>query len=167
MAFLHSTIIILFFISFFQESDAKFFEIKSLSNGNYFVIFHNGLFIYNHNFMQTKVLKNFYPTISNSDRIIIKDHIFQENIYIFCIINNYLYIYDDSKGTLKGITIGNQFLNYKYYDIFPYNTKDKKLNLIFNSIIIFSQQDDCGRFDICPYYYFIYVNDYNIKSLFH
>jgi len=163
MAFLHSSIIILLFISFFKEIGSKFFEIKSLSSGNYFVIFHNGLFIYNYNFEQTKVLQRFYQSISDFDRIIIKDHIFKENIYIFCIINNYLYIYDDSKEKIRGITIPNQLSNYKYFDIFPYNTNKNELNFILNSIIIFSQQDDCGRFDICPYYYFIYVNDYNIN----
>ena len=130
MAFLQPTIIILLFISFFRESDAKFFEIKSLSNGNYFVIFHNGLFIYNHNFMRTKVLKNFYTTISNSDRIIIKDHIFKENIYIFCIINNYLYIYDDSKGKITGITIPNQLSNYYYFiNVNDYNIYYERNNL--------------------------------------
>ena len=164
MAFFHSTIIMLYFISFLQESCAKFFEIKSLSSGKYFVIFDNGIFIYDVNFKQLKVLQNFNRILSNSDRIIIKDHIFNEKIYIFGIINNYLYIYDDSKEIIIMNSIDNKLLNYRYYDILPYNTKENKLNFILKSIIFKSQEQNCGYKQKCTYYYyFIILSDYNIN----
>ena len=122
-------------ISLLPKNETKFIEIKSLNSGKYFVVFDNGLFIYNSDFSE---IKAFTPIeINSSERLIIIKHINQENIYIFCLIKNYLYIYDEKNNKFVPLQmnelIEKKLIDYKYYNIIPYN-KDNKLKLIISSL---------------------------------
>ena len=72
------------------------------------------------------------------DNITIIKHVNNENIYIFCLSGSYLYIYDDKtkKIYFNKMTdlVDKENLNYKYYNIIPYNTDNNGLNFIISSI---------------------------------
>ena len=93
----------------------------------------------------------------------IRKHINNENVYIFCRINNYLYIYDENNDKLSEFKmskyVDKNLLNYKYYNVIPYNTNDNKLNIIISSLV--KEVKICGWFSYCDYYYNVYI-DYNI-----
>ena len=47
-------LIIYYLISFLPKNEAKFIELESLSNGNYFIIFDSGIFIYDNELKEKK-----------------------------------------------------------------------------------------------------------------
>ena len=156
------TILTLFLLTFLPKSETKFIEIKSISSENYLVVFDTGFFIYDNNLTSIKSLFNFTSSIVDLDNIIITKHIYKTNIYIFCLIQNYIYIYDDSKRKIfnydiKSLVEDEEFINYKYGNIIPYNTEKDKMNLILSSLK--NKQNWCYK--KCHYDY-IYM-DYNIK----
>ena len=163
-------LIIIYLISFLPKNEAKFIELESLSSGNYFIVLDSGIFIYNNELKEKKSLRDFERNnkIGTSDIINIRKHIYNENIYIFCRINNYLYIYDEYNNKLTSFImtyyVDQTLLNYKYYNIIPYNTNDNKLNIIISSIREEVKKEWCWESIRCKYYYYYndYI-DYNIK----
>ena len=116
-----SLIILIYLLSILPKTNSKFIDIKSLNSEKYFVVFDNGLYIYDNNFAQIKPLESF-RTFSSNNLFIIK-HIYQGNVYIFCLISNYLYIYDETRDKFSSFPINNliesEHLKYPYYNIIP------------------------------------------------
>ena len=116
--------------------NSKFIEIKSLSSGKYLVLFDNKISIYNNNFIENKTLETFSNLIRGTDNIIINKHIYNQDIFIFILIKNYLYIYDDKRENFFSFNVANSvksnYLKYKYYNLLPYNTNNNKLNIVIN-----------------------------------
>ena len=139
MDFLKLNIILLYIICFIPGYETKFLDIKSLNSENYFVLLDNGVFICDYNLNFKKTLIFFNQTIRDTEKVIIKKHIHKDEIYIFCLIKEYVFIYFDSLQSLFYISINqlvnSQYLDYKYYNIIPYNTKENNLNFIINSIV--------------------------------
>ena len=128
---------LLYIILYLPLSAAKFIEIKTLSSGKYFIAFHDKFAIYNKDFTPKITFNYQSASIQNTDNIIINKYIFNGNIFIFSLINNYIYVYNDNKEKFfyKNIyyLIDNTYLSYEYYNIIPYN-KDGILKLGFISI---------------------------------
>ena len=146
-------------ISLLPKNEIKFIEIKSLNSGKYFVVFDNGLFIYNSDFSESNNLKSI--EIDSSERLIIIKHINQENVYIFCLINKYLYIYDEKNNKIVSFQIDKliekELIDYQYYNIIPYN-RDNKLKLIISSLKTEKKKENFFLFCWCwnyKYYYFL------------
>ena len=159
----------LLLISFLPKYKAKFIEIKSLKSENYFVVFDYGFSIYDHNLSLVKSLFNFTKKIYDTDNIIITKHINKENIYIFCLIKDYLYIYDDYKEKIAKYDINSyvedkELLKYKYYNIIPYNSEQKHLKLIISSIKVEIERVNYSKNRYYEdYYYYNKYLDYNIN----
>ena len=162
--------LIIYLISLLPKNETKFIDIKSLNSENYFVVFDNGLFIYNSDFIKIKTLMSI--EINASERLIIIKHIHinQENIYIFCLINNYLYIYDEKNNKIVSFPmnelIEKDLIEYKYYNIIPYN-RDNKLKLIINSLKKEKKREKCFLILFCwkdKYYYYNVYKDYDIND---
>ena len=169
MVFVTLIVKILLLISFLPKYKAKFLEIKSLKSENYFVVFDNGFFIYDCNFSLIKSLFNFTSKIIDSDNIIITKHINKEIIYIFCLIKDYLYIYNDYMGKIIQHDINSyvedkELLKYKYYIFIPYNTIEGNLNLIISSIKEKIERKYYRRRYYDEYYYYNIYLDYNINN---
>ena len=148
------------------ECKTKYMNIKSLNNGKCLLVYDTGIYIWDYNNENLNTLINF-ESINPTDNVIIIKHIFNNNIYIFCLIRDYLYIYIDGKEGVSNFQLNkfldNEFLNYKYYNIIPYNINNEKINFILSSmkdeikkncyLLIFCKQNH--------YFYNSYL-DYNI-----
>ena len=161
----YSLEIILFLIILLSKYETKFIDIKSLSFG-YFAIFDDALIIYYSNFTVQYFL-NYKSEIVSWDNITIIRHVYNENIYIFCLIGNYLYIYDDKNEKIVDININEiidkELLNYRYYKIIPYNTYNNDLNLIITTIKEEKITEKIGRNYYDYLYYYNYYLDFNIN----
>ena len=165
-----SLIILIYLLSILPKTNSKFIDIKSLNSEKYFVVFDNGLYIYDNNFAKIKRLESF-RTFSSNNLFIIK-HIYQRNVYIICLISNYLYIYDETRDKFSFFQMNDiieyELLKYSYYNIIPYNNNNNKLNLIISSIKEELKVERCewNKYFIgCKdKYYYVYYNiykDYN------
>ena len=54
-----SLIILIYLLSILPKTNSKFIDIKSLNSEKYFVVFDNGLYIYDNNFAKIKRLESF------------------------------------------------------------------------------------------------------------
>ena len=154
-------ILIIFLISLPSTKETKFIEIKSLKSGKYFIVFDTNLFIYDTHLKNENTLTGFKMNFS-SNLIIIK-HIFQENTYIFCLINDYIYLYDENENNLSSFKmkdlIGSELLDYEYINIIPYNDNNK-LKLIISSLKEELKAEKCFWFIGCWDYNYYYYNVY-------
>ena len=145
----------------------KYMNIKSLKYDKYFLVYDTNIYIWDYNNENPKSILNF-KSIEPADNIIIIKHIYNKNIYIFCLIRDYLHIYVEQKNQIFNFSISQflegELLYYKYYNIIPYNTKNNKLNFIVSSLKEEIKEENCILLWWCdeiPYYYNTYL-DYNI-----
>ena len=154
-------ILIIFLISLPSTKETKFIEIKSLKSGKYFIVFDTNLFIYNKHLKLENTLTGF--KMNSSSNLIIIKHIFQENTYIFCLINDYIYLYNENENKLLSFKmkdlIGSELLDYEYINIIPYNDNNK-LKLIISSLKEELKAEKCFWFIGCWDYNYYYYNVY-------
>ena len=118
--------------------------------------FDSGIYLYNNDFTEKNEISNIY--LSSLEKINIIKHIFNNKIYIFCLINNNLYFYDYSKSYFQNFNSIVDWYMIDYVNIIPFNTystKGNKLKLIKTLI-------DCDYYDyyfICTYYDVIFKNN--------
>ena len=148
------------------ECKTKYMNIKSLNNGKCLLVYDTDIYIWDYNNDNLNSLINF-ESINPTDNVIIIKHIFNNNIYIFCLIRDYLYIYIDGKTGISYFRISNfldnKFLKYKYYNIIPYTNYDK-IDFILSSLKEEIKEENCIFWVFCDenhYYYNSYL-DYNI-----
>ena len=160
---------LLFIFLFLQLYTSKFIDIKNLSSGKYLIVFDDKIKIYDSNFKEKKSFKyeGGNTNQNQNNNIIITKHIYSENIYIFCLIKNYIYLYDDKNEKFYSKKINDlidyEYLNYEYFNIIPYNTSDNKMGLVLSTIKKNKYERNFGYYYRYYYYYF----DYNIKILFY
>ena len=154
---------ILIIIYLIITNERKFLEIKRLSSDKYFVIFDTELVVYTNDFTENKSILNFSKIIDSFDSTRIKTYTYNGTIFIFCLIENELFIYDDNKEKIfkfnMNSLISRNLLEYKYYNIIPYNTNNN-LNLIIYSIRNQLYYINPYRSFAC--YYNVYIH-FNIK----
>jgi len=158
-------IVIIYIIVIMPTKEKKFIEAKNLNSGFFFVVFDTGLSVYDNNLAYYKFHLDFSEQIKDFDNIIILKHIYEGNIFIFCLIKDKLFIYDDNKSKLFEFEMTSlidiKLLEYKYYSIIPYN-KNSNLNLIIYTI---KEQIICWNYNCreYTYRYYNYYIDFNIK----
>lgn len=137
-------IVIIYFFSFFilvESTGNKFLKIRKLSSGEYFVIFENKINIYNSNFTNCSTIKEeINVKVNNINNITIYEYIKDENqIYVLCLINKYLYVYDysNNQNLLYNLLKELNDLNYDdegyYFNFIPY-LKNGNINFIISLI---------------------------------
>ena len=158
-------IVIIYLIVIMPTNEKKFIEAKNLNSDFFFVVFDTGLYVYDNNLAYCKFHSDFSEQINDFDNIIILKHIYEENIFIFCLIKDKLFIYDDNKSKLFKFEMTSlidiKLLEYKYYSIIPYN-KNSNLNLVIYTIEkeIICRKKNCREY---TYRYYNYYINFNIK----
>ena len=120
--------------SFAQE----FIDMKKLSlyNSSYFAIFDTGLYLYDFNALNFSLIHKFNTNEykNSNNKINITELYYEYKAYIFCLVNEYLFIF--SEYTYK--LIYNKIEEIKtfdgYYNIMPYKMENNNLNffMVFN-----------------------------------
>ena len=115
-----------------------FIDIKKLSlSDSYFVVLDSGLYLYNFNNFNTldcSIILSFNSTVyrSSNNKIILNEINDDYNSYILCLVNKYLFIFNENNNKTISYQI-NDFnpLSYKYYDLLPYKYEHNNLSFIF------------------------------------
>ena len=115
-----------------------FIDIKKLSfNNDYFVILDTGLYLYDSNFKHCALIHQFnekeYKTNVAYNKINITELYNEQNAYILCLINEYLFILDEYTYKVMNFTINeiNNFTNNNdYYNIMPYKIENNNISFI-------------------------------------
>ena len=119
-----------------KANDNNFLKLKELSTGEYFVIFEKSINIYNSDFTHCSSIFSFNnsdinPNLNNIDNITISEYYQDENqIYVLCLINEYLFIYNYINNNLTThklielkIYLTEESDPY-YYNFIPYKVGD-------------------------------------------
>ena len=124
-------ILILIKVSFEEE----FIDIKKLSiyDSSYFVIFDNGLYLYDLNALNYVIIHEFNSDefLDSNNIINITELYYGHKAYIFCLINKYLFILNEFTFKMFNYQI-NEVSNYNdnYYNIMPYKIENNNISFI-------------------------------------
>ena len=133
----------------------EFIDIKKLSScDDFFVILDTGLYLYDFNIDNCNLIYKFNNNEIKSkeiNNINITELYNEKNAYIFCLVNEYLFIFDEYTYQLFNCTINeiNDF-NDGYYNLMPYKIE----NNISNFIIAFNNETN-------KLYFYFYNFDIN------
>ena len=136
--FINNSSKILYIIIFFTmilENNCEFLTIKKISSsGDYFVVFNDGLYLYDSNLIKNSRVFTFNNNqkIGNTDNFIISDLINNNQTYIICLIKKYLYVYDDSQKKIVNTYYLDKLSNSdyndeKFYNMIIYDVKNNNL----------------------------------------
>ena len=137
----HIIIIYLYyiFISINEAFSQTFIDMKKLSiRDNYFVVLDSGLYLYNFNTLNCSLIHEFNNIeYKNSDNnILINELYYSYKAYIFCLVNEYLFIFNEKTFTLLNYKINeiSLFTN-NFYNILPYNIQNNNISfiIVFNN----------------------------------
>ena len=126
----------------------EFIDIKKLSScDDYFVVLDTGLYLYDFNTNNCSILHQFNNSvyrINTNNNINLTELYYRYRAYIFCLVNEYLFIFNEYTNQLFNYKINeiNDFINY-YYNILPY----KMENNITSFIIVSNVDTMCLNFD--------------------
>ena len=78
-----------------QPINGTYPKVRQLSEEQYLVILNNGKYIYNHNYTNFSLIKNFenkqiINNNENNQKTTISEYKDNDNYYILCLLNNYL-----------------------------------------------------------------------------
>ena len=125
----------------------EFIDIKKLSScDDYFVVLDTGLYLYDFNTNNCSILYQFNNSvyrINTNNNINLTELYYRYRAYIFCLVNEYLFIFNEYTNQLFNYKINeiNNFIN--YYNILPY----KMENNITSFIIVSNVDTMCLNFD--------------------
>ena len=113
-----------------------FIDIKKLSlSDSYFVVLDSGLYLYNFNTLDCSIILSFNSTVyrSSNDKIILNELNGDYNSYILCLVNEYLFIFNENNNK----TISYQIKDFnlspdKYYDLLPYKFQQNNISFIIS-----------------------------------
>ena len=115
----------------------EFIGLKKLSLcDDYFVILDSGLYLYDINGLNLVTIyefKNEYQ--SSNNKINLTELHYNENAYIFCLINEYLFIYNESSYQIYNFEIERiKTLSSNYYNLIPYKIENNiaRFSIVFN-----------------------------------
>jgi hypothetical protein len=121
-------------LSIKAELSEKFIDIQKLSlDYNYFVILNTGLYLYDSTFNDCSLIHKFNNSEFNNEKtnmVNITELYNEQKAYIFCLVNEYLYIFNEYTYKISYYKI-NEISNYKhYYSIMPYKIKNNNISFI-------------------------------------
>ena len=135
-----------------------FIDIKKLSSFNkYFVVLDTGLYLYNFYEMDCALILQFSINKTVNDRIILDSLSDGKNHYILCLVNKYLFIFNENNNRTITKTL-NESYTYKsddYCNLLPYKIENNNISFItvFNN----------GTSQLTFYYYNISLTE-NINT---
>ena len=110
-----------------------FIDIKKLSSFNkYFVVLDTGLYLYNFNDKDCALVRQFSINKTVNDRIILDSLSDGKNHYILCLVNKYLFIFNENNNRTITKTL-NEISTYKsddYCNLLPYKIEDNNISFI-------------------------------------
>ena len=115
--------------------EEEFIDIKKLSiyDSSYFVIFDNGLYLYDLNALNYVIIHEFNSDefLDSNNIINITELYYGHKAYIFCLINKYLFILNEFTFKMFNYQI-NEVSNYNdnYYNIMPYKIENNNISFI-------------------------------------
>ena len=129
---LYRFLIILILLSIYAaESEEKLIDIKKLDNINkYFVALHSGLYLYDENFTNCALIIKFNNSFYREDnnKINITSLTNDNNIYIFSLINEYLFLFNSTNNMTFSYKINDiDIYNSKYCNLMPYKYSNNKI----------------------------------------
>ena len=102
----------------------EFIDIKKLSLfDSFFVVLDTGLYLYNFTTLDCSVIHKFNLTVyrSANNKIILNELIDEDRSLILCLVNEYLFIFNENNNKTISYKINNINLpNDKYYDLLPF-----------------------------------------------
>ena len=111
-----------------------FKDIKRLSfYDKYFVVLNKGLFLYNSNLLNCALITRFNSSVykKDNDIIITKELIYDNIYYMFCMVNKYLFIFNEKNNITNSFLIDEDDITpSNYYDLFPYKVENNFLRFI-------------------------------------
>ena len=98
--------------------------IKKLSlNDNYFVALNTGLYLYNYNLLNRALITSFNSSVykNDNDIIIIKELIYNNYFYVICLVNKYLFLFNEKNNITNSFLMDeDDIIPSNYYDLLPY-----------------------------------------------
>ena len=154
--FTNKIVLYLFFIflSVKVGSSGLFIDIKKLSTSDkYFVVLDTGLYLYNFYNYDCSLIHQFSKLKNYDDRIIIDNLNDEKNSYILCLVNQYLFIFNEyNNKTIDYILNEISSINKNdYCNIMPYKIENENISFI----IAFNNQTSKLTF----YYYNFSLNE--------
>ena len=117
----------------------KFLDMKKLTlfDSSYFVILDTGLYLYELNGLKFFIIFEFNNELKETQKAINIAELYDEyNAYIFCLVNEYLFIFNEYTKNIyyRKINEIEEFINY-YYNILPYKAENKNISflIVFNN----------------------------------
>jgi len=111
-----------------------FKDIKKLSfDDNYFVVLDTGLYLYNSKLLNCALITSFNSSVykNDNDRIITKELIYDNIYYIFCLVNRYLFLFNEKNNITNSFLIDeDDIISTNYYDLLPYKVENNFLRFI-------------------------------------
>ena len=103
----------------------------------YFVVLNTGLYLYNFYNFDCSLLYEFDPSIyiNDGDSIYLSELEYESNSFIFCLINEYLFLFNtQNNGTYIYKINDINFINDKYINILPYKFEYNNISFIIACI---------------------------------
>ena len=126
-----NTLIII--INFYYIFAGEFIDIKKLFLiEKYFVILDTGLYLYDSDFLNCASIYEFKDEYKEANnKIILKGFHYKSKAYIICLVNEYVFIYNENTYTILNYKI-EQINTFKdcYYDMMPYKVENSYLGFI-------------------------------------
>ena len=105
--------------------------IKKLSfNDNYFVVLNTGLYLYNYNLLNCALITSFNSSVykNENDIIFFKELVYNNQYYIFCMVNKYLFLFNEKNNITNSFLIDeDDIIPSNYYELLLYKVIDKKI----------------------------------------
>ena len=116
--------IIILLLSTKVKCEDIFKGIKKLSlDDNYFVALTTGLYLYNYNLLNYALITRFNSSVykNEKDIIIIKELVFNHYYFIFCLVNKYLFLFNEKNNLTNSFFLNeDDIAPSNYYDLLPY-----------------------------------------------
>jgi len=120
-------------ISFYYIFTREFIDIKKLFLiEKYFIILDTGLYLYDSDFLNCSSIYEFKDEYKKENNtIILKGFHYKSKAYIICLVNEYIFIYNENTYTILNYKI-EQIHKFKdgYYDMMPYKIENSYLGFI-------------------------------------
>ena len=113
-----------------------FIDIKKLSlSDSYLVVLDTGLYLYNFKNFDCSIILNFNSSVyrNTTNKVILNELNDENNLYILCLVNEYLFIFNENNNKTISYQINDFNLSPdKYYDLLPYKFQQNNISFIIS-----------------------------------
>ena len=122
------------FFSIKSVLSVEFIDLKKLSvNDNYFIILSDGFFLYNFIYLNCSLIYKFHVIKNENDKIFLTELVDETNPYILCLVNQYIFIFDESTNIITSYDLYNTSIQKNiYYNLFPYKIQNNDISFILS-----------------------------------